>query len=377
MNRHTSRVLVTIAAIFVTRVVEAGDIYLENHSAITWQYRLGDPASATWGDVQTLASGDTHRVSWSKPLWISFKNGSHNKVYRIGPDQTYRFTQDRSSDGELLRVPPTDSGSERQQHKGARDHAQSDGQPSTVAHPRAKEPKPIVRKLIVLAVADDSYRRCFRSGWENRIRGIIGNASPYFEQAFGISVQLTECRVWPYNWRDAAAADSVIPELWKISPGEADVVIGFVAFRGQIKAIEGETVYFSQHLVVSDANDYHPNRAVQVLVHELAHVFGAFHVNDRTSVMQLTIDDIPIQLDSHKKPVLSFGRIPTLVIKLTFDVDLHQGIESLNDDVKSTLQQFYQLYGHRKDQAESDPVTSAYIYLARRAEMAGDKERAT
>ncbi|MCU0870952.1 MAG: hypothetical protein MUE50_01265 [Pirellulaceae bacterium] len=289
MNRHTSRVLVTIAAIFVTRVVEASDIYLENRSANTWQYRLGDPASATWGGVQTLASGGTHHVSWSKPLWISFKAGS----------------------------------------------------------------------------------------WENRIRGIIGNASPYFEQAFGISVQLTECRVWPYNWRDTAAADSVIPELWKISPGEADVVIGFVAFRGQIKAIEGETVYFSQHLVVSDANDYHPNRAVQVLVHELAHVFGAFHVNDRTSVMQLTIDDIPIQLDSHKKPVLSFGRIPTLVIKLTFDVDLHQGIESLNDDVKSTLQQFYQLYGHRKDQAESDPVTSAYIYLARRAEMAGDKERAT
>ena len=99
MNRHTSRVLVTIAAIFVTRVVEASDIYLENRSANTWQYRLGDPASATWGDVQTLASGGTHHVSWSKPLWISFKAGSHNKVYRIGPDQTYRFTQDRSREG--------------------------------------------------------------------------------------------------------------------------------------------------------------------------------------------------------------------------------------------------------------------------------------
>ena len=62
------------------------------------------------------------------------------------------------------------------------------GQPSVAEHLRANEPKPIVRRLTVLAVADDSYRRCFRSSWENRIRGIIGKASPYFEQAFGISV---------------------------------------------------------------------------------------------------------------------------------------------------------------------------------------------
>lgn len=224
---------------------------------------------------------------------------------------------------------------------------------------------PAVREIKVLVAGGSEYRT-FYSDWQSRGRTIVEGASKHFEKEFGLRFQVVGFDAWEYK-KAAKTADEAFRSLHSVKLGDADLVIGFtlVSFAGPRGEVRGLTQYFSQYVVIPDG--WGVPGATTRLVHELSHVFGAFHVNEKNSVMLPGFEKTPRTFE--------FGRAMEETMPLTHDVNLKEGVGSLSPEAQQALRTIYRTHHHPLEAIDEDPVVVGYRYQSMRAELAGDTAR--
>ena len=227
-----------------------------------------------------------------------------------------------------------------------------------------------VRDVRVLIVAGPAYRR-FRPQWRMRTDAILREASAHFAIEFGIRFQAVAVAAWQF--REApATADAAMEQLHRQvgANSKHDLIVAFTlfAFPGSRRGseIRGLSHYFSRYVIVPDA--WRPTGAVTRLIHELGHVFGAFHDREPGSIMAPVYRATPSQI--------IFSRPTIEVITATRDVDFQQGVRSLDARTARQIQRLYQTYRHRSEPPDRDPISAAYQHLADRAQWDGATEEA-
>ena len=225
-----------------------------------------------------------------------------------------------------------------------------------------------VREIRVLAVAGREYR-AFYPDWQQRAGELVAAASGRIEPALGLRFTVGGYRAWDYELAPKTA-DEGFRRLHQIELGDCDLVVAFtlVTFPGPAAGAEvrGVSNYFSQYVLIPD--QWGVSGATTRLVHEMCHVFGAFHVADPASVMRPAFQRTPSKF--------TFGDAAQQVVRLTRDVDLRRGVESLDAKTMEGVRKVYRQYHHPSERAADDPIVRGYQYQARRAEWSGDTRRA-
>lgn len=165
-------------------------------------------------------------------------------------------------------------------------------------------PEPPQRVVRVKALADVSFR-ARNVGWPNEARGLIEAASDYYEREFGIQFVTESVVPWPAQERIRSTVDLLtkveqdFPTKNKDSSYDLIVVFSaeeisryFVAGRSRVDRIGncqqglGNYVVAPVHKPFRYAGAHaEPEPDTIALIHELAHIFGAEHVEDRGSIM--------------------------------------------------------------------------------------------
>jgi len=240
------------------------------------------------------------------------------------------------------------------------------GQSAIAAEATSRESKRNVREVKVMVVAGLEYRLYYQD-WQDRARGIITGASRHTEAQLGLKFVATEFRNWEYTGgRSPKSPDETIEQLTRFKPGKCDLVVALtlVAFPGPEAGseIRGFTQYFSQYVVVPD--QWVVVGAQTRLVHELCHVFGAFHEANPDSVMRPSYQGTPRQFE--------FSQSTREIVSLTKDLDLSRGVEGLAPEAARRIRELYRVAHHPREAVTEDPVSRAFEAAARRAEKFGD-----
>jgi hypothetical protein len=367
----------TAILLAVARPVCGETIRIENAAPDTFRYSVRQHSGAWSGRTLELGPGMRHTFRISEPLVVSYWTDTA-RFMTLQPGQVYRITDTQR--GQLTRVvtafkPVIEPGDPR--GNGTFDANRSESSSDASAAPRtARAPAGHdVRVIKVLAVADRTYQRIV-DDWQERIRKAVRGASEFYETNFGLRFVVADIQALDYR-----GLDNTVQERWEylleLSPGEADLLIAFIGFGDYDLAEDGPVrvghlgrgMHFGQHVMVSGERFVHPNRDRAVLIHELAHLFGAFHVQSPRSVMQRSIDDVPT--DDIISGRLTLGPPLREVIRLARNVDFHRGVESLSPEARNRIQALCRQYRHPAEAEFPDPIETSYEYLQARREARG------
>jgi hypothetical protein len=419
MIRSSLLVLLVMPWVFLaSSISQADEIVIQNNdSEASFFYSLRDRPDAAWSRTYEIAPGERQSHAASSRVRISYL--ANVALYAwLDTRKTYRI--DDVSRGQLrvvtqVRRPvlPVETLDPENEASVGRHHLDLPGRPATATaenparaatdsklQPNGTRsipnPSPVpvgddrqseesaglpydatVRIVTVRAIADNTYRGAFPE-WRDRMRRIVAGASDYYEREYAIRLVLKQTSAWKY---DGVADDleSRWSRLIEQPTTEVDLVVAAVGY-GDYSRIAGESAYtgqlgraafFGQHLMLADRKDYHENRAKTVLVHELAHVFGAFHVADRKLIMFPGYMQLPI--NEIIAGTVPFGGTIDQVFAMTREFDFRTGVNSLSPTTQRRIQALYRLHGLPQETRQTDPITEGYKYLQRRAEIVAEQ----
>lgn len=417
LNR-TSRLVPMLLAVLVATAgaAFAEKIQIENASPESVTYSIRRQSSQSWSESFELDSNKSHTFTSSEPLVIGYWTDKA-RFTTLEPNKRYRLADARRGQWqavvETLRpavppvppvpvppagptapeedappTPPAEIAAPAEPAPAASTPAAPAPSKPAAAKPAAAKPTTAAeasstpvnqpsfygRELKVIALADDTYRRI--PDWKKRIRTVMAGVSTFYESELSIRFTVVETRIWTYR-----ALEHKVEDRWSavlaVEPHEADLVIGFVGlgdFRSDASqdaaaytGLLGRADFFAQHAMVSGWSDHHENREITTLIHELGHVFGAFHVADPNSVMQPGYDQIP--LDDILAGKVQFGKALDEVLMLTRHVDLQRGVSSLSETARRRIQEICREHRIAGEADGEDPITAGFRYRADRAKL--------
>jgi hypothetical protein len=333
----------------------AETITIENGGRVEFSFSFRLRPGLPWSNTLELEPGQRHTVEASEPVVVSYWT-DQARFATLQPGGWYRIDNPRN--GPLRPV------------TGAmRPPATEAIQPPTPATAANSLPTPGdngVRVVRLSAIADATYRQVV-DDWRDRIRQTVAGASKYYEANFRVRLELDEIRAWEYR----GLADDVegrVKQVLQVSPGSSDLLVAFIGLGDYYKTEEqtfrtghlGAGFPFGQHLLVSGNDDFHVNREIAVLIHELAHGFGAFHVTDRRSLMQPGYDDAPIrEVLTAQVPL---DAVSMEIIGLTRQVDFRRGVTSLDAATQRRLKQLALWHRHPAEAYAMSPIALGHAY---------------
>ncbi len=302
----------------------AGEIVLANRSPRPLAYQARYSGQEVWSQTLTLASGKHHRFSTEARLVVRFSHGDGWTTAVLRPDRRFRYQPDAAGRGEVVDT-------------------------------RVDEPgRPDTRRLAVLAVADESYRKKYPD-WQDRIAEITATASNYFDDEFAIRLRLVECRPWQYHAAARADVTDTLDDLFALDFPTADLVIGWNAAAQRVPGHAGFCTGwcwpFCRYLFVCDLERRLLYGAAEQFIHHLAMAFGAFAVADPKSIMQRTSWNLPYPWE--------FDDATRQVILLSREVDFHLGTRSLGAEALDRIRELYRQHHHPDESPSDDPVSRA------------------
>jgi tetratricopeptide (TPR) repeat protein len=212
------------------------------------------------------------------------------------------------------------------------------------------------RLLRIRAAADDELRQ--RDDWESVVRDHLQFASSYYEQAFGIRFRLVQVVEWDSDDTSAGLADLVDELERDVSPDGVDVVVGFSAQRprpGKLSKSVALPTGLTPSLgrvslirVMPEDENYDLRLAV---IHEIAHLFGAFHTAQQDSIMRESVEGPrTFQIDLENGKMLRLMRL----------FDFEQGVQGLSEEV---LQRMTAIWASARIPGDANPVAQAFYNL--------------
>ncbi|HEX2229924.1 MAG TPA: M12 family metallo-peptidase, partial [Candidatus Binatia bacterium] len=165
------------------------------------------------------------------------------------------------------------------------------------------------RLVRIQALADPAMRER-NPQWDSELRGLIEAASDYYEREFEIRLVTRSTAAWPAAERIRSTSELLLKAKRDFPLGrnsvDHDLIIAFTgesvsryaaAGRPRVDRIGNCHEGLSNYAVVPVREIFrYRGPAADVsydavaLIHELGHVFGAEHVNDRSSIMNEQFD---------------------------------------------------------------------------------------
>jgi hypothetical protein len=338
----------------------AETITIENGGRVEFSFSLRSRPGLPWSNSLELEPGQRHTVEASEPVVVSYWT-DQARFATLQPGGWYRIDNPRN--GPLRPVTGT------MRPPGAEAVAPPASAPGTT--PPVLSDDEGVRVLRLSAIADATYRQVV-DDWRDRIRQTVAGASKYYEANFQVRLELDEIRAWEYR----GLADDVegrVKQALQMAPGSSDLLVAFIGLGDYYKTQEktfrtghlGAGFPFGQHLLVTGNDDFHVNREIAVLIHELAHGFGAFHVTDRRSLMQPGYDDAPIR--EVLTAQLPLDAVSMEIIGLTREVDFRRGVTSLDAATQRRLKQLALWHRHPAEAYAMSPIALGHAYQFERS----------
>lgn len=199
----------------------------------------------------------------------------------------------------------------------------------------------VLREIKIKAAVTESFKT--NPAWENEIKDRILYANKVFEPALGIHFSLKEFIPWKIE-DERREMDLLIEELRTFIPlGPGEMVIGFHQMSKELspnQILDHDTVgsaqYFKGFAVIRDPFQMLPDvQRNVILVHELAHIFGAIHSDAKDDMMAPQVPSFP---------VMALDQDNLEIMRQTRNVDFIRGLESLSD---TSLDQMIRIYERR------------------------------
>lgn len=368
-SRSRVSVMVFLAGFLAWAETRGEEIRIENAGAGEFHYSFRRPEDHAWSKTFELAPQQAHVLPATGSVVVSYWTDKP-RFATLQPDRTYRIADVRR--GELLPVTTVlkPSGGTTATPRAAPSAAVAPA-PAKSSLPAPEEThasgRMEVRTIRVRAIADATYLRVV-DNWRQRIQNAVSGASEYFESNFRIRFLVVDIQPWEYRGvtHDVNAR---LKSLLAISPADADLILAFVGFGEYLKVdattyvtgLLGMGMPFGQHVMVSGDDHYHPNRDKFVLMHELAHVFGAFHVVNHRSLMYPNSDGVPPELVIEGR----FELEPALreVIMAGRNIDFQRGADSLPPETRRRIEALSR--EHRHPRESRAPTLIAYSRVLR------------
>ena len=163
----------------------------------------------------------------------------------------------------------------------------------------------VEQRIVRIKVLADVSFRARNSNWSGEARGLIEAASDYYEREFDIRLVSQSVSPWPETERIPSTPE-LLAKLKREFPPQAkkddyDLIVLLTAERvsriltagrPRVDRIGNCTEGLANYVIVPVTAVFHyrgPNAEPELdeiaLIHELGHIFGAEHVNDRDSLM--------------------------------------------------------------------------------------------
>jgi tetratricopeptide (TPR) repeat protein len=225
-----------------------------------------------------------------------------------------------------------------------------------------------LRVLRVRAAADEEFRE--RPDWEDVVGDHLSFASSFYEKSFDIRFELVEAVEWESD--DGATLSELVDRLEEeISFDDVDVALGFTAQRpnrGKLSKYVplpwGLTPSLGRVSVVRAMLDDASYDLHLALIHEVAHLFGAFHVSDPNFVMRETV---------HGPRTFQFDVENGKLLRLMKDYDFGKGVAALATEMRERITELWKHGGLAHD---NNPVAEALFNIGIDLQDAGQTEQA-
>jgi tetratricopeptide (TPR) repeat protein len=135
------------------------------------------------------------------------------------------------------------------------------------------------RTVTVVLAVDEA---CTTEKHCNSTKTIISDISAELQRDFALQLKIEKCIPWESNGQ-SSSLDAMFPYFFKTVPKKhADIVIGLTC-RENLEGEDGISFYQDSYILVRLNDD--PRFFKRLLKHEIYHIFGATHVNQRSSLM--------------------------------------------------------------------------------------------
>jgi len=170
----------------------------------------------------------------------------------------------------------------------------------------SREVRPSSRVITVKIAAEEAL--WIKPAWKKDIKKLISISSETFKDKFGIEFRIVAWESWTPG-KNLYSLQAVLEDLKrKVSPGEADIVVGMVAPSYANDPPAGFADYFHGCMLLKLVN---PWILAPIVLHELGHIFGAVDLDETSSVMD------------PRNPGLEFDRFSARIITLNRDRSFH------------------------------------------------------
>lgn len=226
---------------------------------------------------------------------------------------------------------------------------------------RCQDASPTVRVLQVKAVADETFRE--RDDWEREIREHVAWADEKMRELTAVGFELVA--VEPWTTHGGSSMTLLLSELRAGVPKDgADAVFGFTGHPppATMSLLPGGMVTYPLPFTAGIAFPLGDRVVIRrtemstltrhTLIHEVAHLFGGLHVDDR-SILETDTNRMSFRLDPFNERVLALTR------SRDFDVDVRQM-------PRGEIAALVDLYGEAPLREKNDPDTAiriAYLHL--------------
>lgn len=261
-------VIVAVAVFLFVSSDATAEITITNATAKSLSYRIRFPGK-NWSKSYNIDPSQTHNFPTKQKLEVQTENGGEQRSWTLEADNDYEYA--------------IKSNETKASFYSLTERTAALSSPTTADTPRSDFPN---RELTIKVMADQTYRDRHPE-WNERIRQIVASASQYYEKYFNIRLSVLDIQPWAFS-ASPGGYEEMLEGLYKIDPEDNDIILGFFGEKLSIdqsrqRHLLGSTINFGQHVHVSDSMGR--GDAVRVVVHEIGHVLGAFHVNDRRSIM--------------------------------------------------------------------------------------------
>ena len=209
---------------------------------------------------------------------------------------------------------------------------------AAVGHAQAVE----MREITVAIAADEEFRS--RSNWRELLKNRLAAVSDFYEREFAIRWKVVSINEWVSDNRGTDMTGR-LRELENDAPhGDADIVLGI---SSQPSLVKGVATTLGSYVLVVDSGEYDERRNTVIIAHEFAHLFGAWHSHDRTSLM-------------FGAGALEFGidEATAAVIRTMRDFDFRRGIDGIDE---ATVARLTAVYQENAPVGEAHPLARAYM----------------
>ena len=212
------------------------------------------------------------------------------------------------------------------------------------------------RVITVAAFGDEEFRKY--EEWESLIRRNLNEVSKVYDSLFGIQFQLSSLNEWESD-DDAYDFTDLFYNLEEYSkPCTTDIVVGF-SLQAPTKTEKlnkadfewGLSSSFGSVVVVRfGLSEILDDEQVKItLIHEIAHLFGAWHCSDSTTIMGVTF--------SRYKPRIVFDNQAARVLGLLKNFNFCEGILGLDTSI---IQQVSRIFREDHLSEQQNPIAGKF-----------------